>query len=345
MNRLDRAAPRSYIHDVMTKRERIEAVLRGERPDHAPVSFWHHFEPGATSGPGAVDAHLQLYERYDLDWLKVMDDHPFPRGGVALLRTAGDLRLIQPVGADDPGFADQLEVLRGLRARLGPDVLMCTTMFNAWTTLRNWTAPPKETHGPPTMGESGEKDETLSRLLKEDRPAFQAALEAVGASLASFAAACLEAGADGVFLSVRDDWVSTPANGDDVYATMVRPTDLAILDGVRHAPFNVLHLCGKPLDFRGFASYPVAVINWADRVAGPSIAYARDRVTPAIAAGVDQLGTLAEGTPDDVAGQVRDALRQAKDRPILIAPGCTFEPERVSEDNLRAVVAAARGSG
>ena len=97
-------------------------------------------------------------------------------------------------------------------------------------------------------------------------------------------------------------------------------------------------------DFPRFASYPVQVINWADRAAGPSIAYARDRAGPALAGGVDNLETMPQGTPDDCADQVRDALRQAKDRPILITPGCTFDPAKVPADNLEAIVAAARGT-
>ena len=125
---------------------------------------------------------------------------------------------------------------------------------------------------------------------------------------------------------------------------MVRACDLTILAAVADAPFNVLHMCGKPQNFRAMADYPVQVLNWADRAAGPSIAYARDRVKPAIAGGVDNLKTLPSGTPEDCANEVRDALRQAKDRPIIIAAGCTFDAGLVPTANLKAVVAAARGA-
>ena len=37
-----------------------------------------------------------------------------------------------------------------------------------------------------------------------------------------------------------------------------------------------------------------------------------------------------------------DAIRQAGDRPILIAPGCTYDPARVPAANLEAVCRAAR---
>ena len=117
-----------------------------------------------------------------------------------------------------------------------------------------------------------------------------------------------------------------------------------ILDAAADASFNMLHMCGRPQDFKAFAAYPVQVINWADRAAGPSIAYARDRAKPAIAGGVDNLKTMPNGTPQDCANEVRDALRQAKDRPIMITPGCTYDPKAVPPENLKAIVAAARGA-
>ncbi len=326
----------------MNRRERVQAVLDGQWPDRVPVGLWHHFPPGQTTGPAAVDAHITLMETYDLDFCKAMNDHPFPRGRLGVLATADDLKLIEVRSGDDAGFAGQLEVLRKLRERIGPDVFLCTTMFNAWTTLRDLTEPPKDHLEPPKLGETSAKDETLSRLLKKDRSAFQTALEAVAESLGHFGRACLEAGADGVFLSVRDDWVDTPANGE-IYDAMVKPLDLRILDHVSEGTFNVLHICGNPKDFRRFAEYPAHVLHWADRACGPSIAYARDRVKPAIAGGVDNLTTMPDGTPDECAAAVTDALRQAKHRPMIIAPGCTFDPDKVPPQNLHAIVQAAHG--
>lgn len=326
----------------MTKRERVQAVLRGRVPDHPPVSCWYHFGRGFATGPAAVEAHLRHLETHDLDFLKVMNDHAYARGNVAVVRTVADLRRIRPLAGDAEQFADQLEVLRQLKARLSGDVLMCTTLFNAWTVLRAWTRPPSDVHSPPKIDAWDDRDQLLATLLREDRAAVGAAVEAIGRTLAAFARECVSAGADGVFLSVRDDWVDTPANGAGTYREFVRPVDLAILDAVKGAPFNVLHICGRPVGFLAFAEYPVAVLNWADRAAGPSIAYARDRVRPAIAAGVDNLKTLPECTPADVLEEVRDALRQAGERPIIVAPGCTYDPVRVPAENLRAMVAAAR---
>ncbi len=327
---------------MMTKRQRVEAVIRNTRPDCPPVSCWHHFPPGEITGQAAVDAHLRHFETYDLDFLKVMNDHHYPRGPLTVLQTAADLRKITPQPGDTGPLAAQLDVLRALTRRLGPDVPTCTTVFNPWAVLRQLTRSPSDVHGPPKLDGTDERDDVLTALIKEDRSAVQAAVLAVGQTQAAFAHECIKAGANGIFLSVRDDWVDRPANGKDTYRDVVRPADLIILEAVRHAAFNVLHICGRPLDFKGFAQYPVHVLNWADRAAGPSIAYARDRVTPALAGGVDNLTTLPSGSPEDCAAEVRDALRQAKDRPLMITPGCTFDGQAVPPANIHAMVRAAR---
>ncbi len=327
---------------MMTKRSRVEAVLAGSRPDRPPVSFWHHFAPPGHTGQPAVEAHLRHLEAFDLDFLKVMNDHPYPREGFNIIRTVADLARIRPLPADHPGFTGQYEVLSRLARALGPDVLMCTTVFNPWATLRYLVAPPSDVHGPPKLAAQDERDQVITALLREDRAAVKAAVAAIAESLAGFAAGCIRAGAHGVFLSVRDDWVNTRENGPDTYDEICRSADLAILGAAASGTFNMLHICGRAQNFKAFADYPVDVINWADRTAGPSIAYARDRVKPAIAGGVDNLRTLPEGLPEDCAAEVRDALRQAGTRPILITAGCTYDPEKVPRANLEAVVEAAR---
>lgn len=332
-----------YSPNTMTKRERVEAVLRNQRPDHPPVSFWHHFPPDQITGQPAVAAHMAHLEKYDLDFLKAMNDHPFPRGQLTVAQTAGDLAKIEPKAGDVEGFGGQLEVLRQLRRRLGDDVLMCTTIFNAWAILRYLTAPQNDHHGPPKL-DSGidPRDQAISAMLREDRAAVRAALAAIATSQANFARECIAAGADGIFLSVRDDWVNTPHNGMDTYDEMMRELDLQILAAADGGTFNMLHICGRPQNFSAFAAYPAHAINWEDRAAGPSIAQALGMTKLAIAAGVDNLNTLPCGSAEDCAQQVKDALGQAQTRPIMIAAGCTYDAQAVPEANLLAVVSEAR---
>jgi uroporphyrinogen decarboxylase len=327
----------------MNKIERVMAVLAGDKPDHPPISFWHHFDRTGWAGQGAVDAHARHLATFDLDFVKVMDDnrYPVPAGGP--IGTVSDLKRITELNGEESTFGLQLDVLRRLKALWDGKVLFSTTVFNAWTTLRNLTQPPREQHGPPSLARCEDPaGEVTTRLLKEDRAATAAALRRIGASLANFASKAIQAGADGIFLSVRDDWVDTDANGAGTYDEIVRETDRMILETASRGRLNILHVCGRALNFETFAQYPVQAINWADRYAGPAIAYARACAKPALCAGLDNLGTLVSGTLAQCRAELADAVRQAGNRPIMIAPGCTYDPESVPMENLHATVEAAR---
>jgi uroporphyrinogen decarboxylase len=320
----------------MNKIERIQAVLAGRRPDRPPLGFWYHFAPDCVAGPRAVQAHLAHLETYDLDFLKVMNDNHYPVAEP--IAEPRDLEKLRVLAGDEEGFARQLELIGELARRLAGQAWMTTTIFNTWSTLRRLLAPRSDAHGPPTLGPSSDpRDAALARLLAAAPAAVAYALGTIAETLARFARNCIQAGAQGVYLSVRDDWVDTPANGPGTYDRLVRPGDLAILAGAAAGQFNVLHACGRALDFRRFAAYPVQVLHWADRAAGPSIAEAAAWVRPALCGGLDNLAAMPHGSPQDCAAEVADAVRQAGPRPLLVAPGCTFDPQQVPAANLHAI--------
>src|SRR5262249_13511580 len=129
----------------------------------------------------------------------------------------------------------------------------------------------------------------------------------------------------------------TPDNGAGTYDGLVRPGDLKILAASGQGSFNLFHVCGKALDFGRFAADPVHAINWADHYAGPAIADVAGWIRSALCAGLDNLGTMVSGSPEDCAQQVADTLRQAGGRPLLLAPGCTFDPDAVPRANLHTI--------
>lgn len=332
----------------MNKIERVTAVIEGRRPDRPPVSFWYHFPADCAAGPMATNAHVRHLETYDLDFLKIMDDNRYPRTGLpaGVIAGAGDLERLSVLHGDEDSFGRQLEVIGSLAHRYAGQLRMATTVFNSWSTLRQMTVPDTGIHGPPVMDAGMDpKDAAMARLLREAPEAFARALEIIAESTARFARHCLAAGADGIYLSVRDDWVDSPENGAGTYDRLVRSGDLKILGAVRQGTFNILHVCGQAVDFKRFAGYPVQVLSWADRSAGPSIAEAASWVRPALCAGVDNLGTIVTGSPEDCASEVADSLQQAGDRPIIIAPGCTFDPGAVPAANLHAIRQAVERAG
>ncbi len=322
--------------------ERIQAVLGGEKPDRSPIGFWHHFPPNAVCGRAAVDAHLDHLNCYDLDFLKIMNDNPYPtRLGV---RRAGDLRDIPILSGTEDEFTAQLDLIEALADEIGGRVPLVTTIFSSWSVLRKIVTPPTtDVHLPPSLdSQPAQPDVRLSELLAEDRTLVGMALEAISQSLANFVRRCLHAGADGIFLSVREDRVNNDANGPNTYKELARDGDRQILSVAAEGTMNMLHVCGVPRNLETFAAYPIHVINWADRAAGPAIKDVIGRIQPVVCAGVDNLKTLPEGTCAQVTHEVLDALQQAGERPMIVSPGCTYDPETVPPENLQAIAQAVR---
>ncbi|MCG8404617.1 MAG: hypothetical protein MI923_05405 [Phycisphaerales bacterium] len=325
----------------MERIERVQRVVRGQAVDRAPVSFWYHFTPDQVCGPAAVKAHLSHAETFDLDFLKVMNDNGYPHDG--LLGAVEDLASLELLRGDEPTFARQLELIAELKRKLDGRMLMTTTVFNAWATLRRLVRGPAKKHRPPNLDAAADQGTAiLMDFLERDYAAVKQAIRVVGTSLRNFAKRCLEAGADGIFVSVRDDWLDGGGYGGQRYDELVRESDLEILSGASEGELNTLHVCGKAVDFQAFADYPVHVLNWADRAAGPSIREVSGVLKPAICAGVDNLSTLPNGTAADCEREVADALSQSGERPMMIAPGCTFNPDVVPQTNLEAMCRAAR---
>ena len=245
------------------------------------------------------------------------------------MRGAEDLERLAVLDGTEDGFGRQLEVLEKLAEHFRGRLLMTTTIFNAWTTLRQLLQPETGVHGPPNLGElTDPRQAILADLLRESPEAVAGAVEVIGKSLANFARHCLAAGADGIYLSVRDDWVDEP-NGRGTYDRLA-PAGRHGNSGRGQAGASTCSTFVAMCSISCFAAYPVHVINWADRSAGPSIAEVAGWVRPAICGGVDNLGTMVEaGSPDDCTRQVADALAQAGGRPIMISPGCTFDPAKV----------------
>ena len=58
----------------MTKKERIQAAIRGEKPDKMPYSFWTHM-PGTDLDPEAISQKTyEFYKKYDFDFVKTMNN-------------------------------------------------------------------------------------------------------------------------------------------------------------------------------------------------------------------------------------------------------------------------------
>ena len=290
---------------TMTKIERVRAALSGAEVDRPPFSVWYHFGLQHAAAERTAQTHVEFFEAYDLDWLKIMNDYsyPMPRG-IETVTDPRDLKRVIAFDVRQGSLGEQLETVRLIGQALRGKALVVDTVFNAWNTLKRNVL-----------------KEAMGSFMQEHPTELEAALTVVNDNLVRYAITSLHGGASGIFYSV-------PATPDSLtaeqYERFMRPFDLAFLEAIRpFGEFHVLHAHGKELYLDRLQEYPVHAISWADRESGPPLALMRRVTTKALMGGLAH-ENFAYTSAAKLREQVRAAVAEAGTRKLFIAPGCAI---------------------
>jgi len=329
----------------MNKRERIEAALRGEVVDRVPISFWGHDYLREWSAEGLAEAMLDNYRSHDWDYMKinprasyhvedwgaVLDSPGDPNHSPKFLRAAvrypDEWRGLRAPAPDRGVLGEHLAALRLIRDGLRGEAHFVQTIFSPLSIAKYLV---------------GDKFEPVKESMAGHRKALESALDTITRVFSEYALACIEAGASGIFFATTG-WAGKDRLREDEYRTFGIPYDLRFLETVAgKAPFHVLHNCGDNIYFDLLADYPVAAISWAATLPGnPTLAEGKQRTRRAVIGGVNEKTTLPDGTAEDVAAEVSQAIEQTGGRRLLVGPGCSIPP-RTPRANLEAAARAAR---
>lgn len=289
----------------MNKIERVRAVLTGRPVDRPPFTVWYHFGNQHAPAERAAQVHLEFFDHYDLDLLKLMNDYDYPMpAGLEVIATQADLGRLEPFDPMQTPMGTQLETVALVARALRDKALFVDTVFNAWNTLkRNLVR------------------EAMPVLMAEHPKVLESALAVVNDNLMRYAQASLARGAAGIFLSV-------PATAETVtleqYERFMRPFDLAFLEAIKgRGECHVLHAHGERLHWSRLLDYPVQAISWADLNGGPSIAEARRGTSLTLMTGLDHV-KLMELSAGRVRDQVRRATAEGGSTRFILAPGCSL---------------------
>lgn len=286
----------------------VDAALAGEKPERIPFSIWFHFPPSAHRGKACADAHIEHYRRYDLDYVKVMNDNLYdmPRSMPAIERAKDWLKL-EPLKGDAPGFVAELEALREMKRRIGAEARFVVTIFNPLATAMKLS-----------NGKAIEQ-------LHEDPESTEKGLSTIAESLAVFAGEALEAGASGIFMACSGPEPSMLSQEE--YRRFVKPADLRVLEAVTDAPFNLLHVHGTDVYLELFLDYPANALNWPAHHSDYSILKTSTLTDKCLVAGIDERGPITQGKMRATISQVTDAVNQAPEDRFMVGSECTVPPE------------------
>jgi len=329
---------------LTTKKERIQAVLAGDRADRLPVAFWRHWPGDDQDSARLAEATLAYHRRYDWDFAKVTPSSSYvaedwgartnytgtlpigERGYVDRpIKDPRDWLAIEPRDVTAGTLGRQLVAVRLARAALGADVPLLMTVFNPLGIARYLTG-----------------DERFLAHVRLHRQEVHSALKAIADTYQRFVGEVLRAGADGIFFATSA--AASSVMSESEYREFGVPYDLHVLEAAAGGWFTVLHLHSPYPMIQLAKEYPVHAVNWDDRTSEPSLAEGKRLTSKAVFGGINQWGTLLRGTPSDVEAEAREAIAACGSRGMLLSAGCTYPP-LVPEGNLLAArrVVEARG--
>jgi uroporphyrinogen decarboxylase len=327
----------------MNKKERVDAALRGDQVDRIPASMWGHDFGREWNLQSFAAAMVENFTRYDWDYMKVnpracyhVEDwgvkvrpsgeaYKAPIFEEPRIKSAADWKRLRPLEPDRGTLGEQLRALQLINHAVGYDAYFMQTIFCPLGVA---------------MYLAGNRSEPVLQTLREDRAAMHRALRVITETFITYAIACMEQGASGIFYATNG-WASKKMLGADTYREFGEQYDLEFLDAIKsRSKFNVLHNCGTHIYFDQLAEYPVQAINWDAKAEGnPDLGAGKKRSGKAVMGGISQKATLKTGSPEQVREEVAQAIELTGGRHFLLAPGCSIPPETASS-NLEAIRSA-----
>ncbi len=318
----------------------IQDVFRSRESNTPLFSFWTHF-PDDDLDPGRLaEATVRLQKEFNLDFVKTapngmyaVEDYGLEidfsevfSGGVARVastpfETVEDWAKLPSLDIFSGALERELRSLRQVRASL-PDVPVIFTIFSPMTIAA------KLSRGRIHQHIVNGRDPTL----------IHAALGRIADTASRYAAAAIDAGADGIFFAHQDTGPNLLSHDD--FSAYVAPYDHEALAGAWRGSLNILHLHGESIRFRELLDYPVQAINWHSWETLPTITAGMLASRKCIVGGIDRRSVTA----NDIAAieqqilSVFEATQGLSE--VIFTPSCTiragFRPETLHA--IRAIV-------
>jgi uroporphyrinogen decarboxylase len=322
---------------MISKKERLEAAIRGEIADRPPVALWRHFPVDDQDPIELAKSTAEFQRHFDFDLVKVTPSSSFclkDWGSQDDWRGAdeGTRQYTHRVIKDDQGWddlpaldpaqgylGDQLQCLQALRADLGPDVPIIQTIFNPLSQAKNLAG-----------------QERLFVHLHRSPDKVHQGLARITETTISFVEAAKACGIDGIFFATQH---ASFRYFDEVgYKEFGQKYDLRILEHIDDLWLNMLHLHGEAIMFDLAVTYPTNIVNWHDQETPPDLATAQSMVDGAVCGGL-QRESLVLDDPAMIQTAAKKAIEVTGGKGFILGTGCVV-PIKAPRGNIAAVRSA-----
>lgn len=291
----------------MNRRERFHNAVSGQTVDRPPVTIWMHFATPYMSGDQIAERNVEYLIHYNLDLAKIVSDYRIPLpGNMTRIETVEDFGRIKKISMDEPCFSEQINLLKGVRARLGEGWPVIDTFFDPIQLILR------------RAGFSAMK------LIEDNPTKALPMIEAATETVIDYVRELKKIGVDGGFYSTRAAATKASSQGfsDEIYNELMRPFDIAILSEMQ-GMVRMLHACKSHLDLTRVDDYPHEVLSWADRdPTCPTMAEVRKVNDRCLMGGINQSGVIEQNV-DQIRADIDEVLALNQGRKFILSPGCT----------------------
>ena len=311
----------------MNKRDAVARVFDpAQAPAYVPAAFFLHFDADHQRGRPAVEKHLEFFNATGMDFVKIQYEHHFPHNPD--IQRPEDWSKMPVYPADF--FTEPLRIIEGLVKAVKKDAFIVQTLYS-----------------PFMIAGQVASSALVVEHIRQNPAAFKRGIQAITESLANFVREAIRLGIDGFYASTQGGEANrfegaTEHESRSLFEECIKPYDLMLMNEAnRGTIFNILHVCDYALkydDLTRFIDYPGQVVNSNLEMAGGRITA---REVEALfhrpfMGGLDRLGVLATGTPEQIRAEAERALSEAPERYILAAD-CTV-PGSTPWENLKIAI-------
>lgn len=308
---------------MLTKKERIQAVIKGDKVDRYPFSFWTHLPDVDLDPVKLALATYEFYKTYDIDLIKTMNNGMYAiedygceidyseikKGGVGKMvttpiHTYEDFARIKPLKLDETkAFKRELYSLELLLDKVkDEEVPVVFTVFSPLTIANKLCG-----------GKILEYIENDSKHLVEN------ALENILQTNIELVKAANKLGASGVYLA------SQMANYDicskEIYQKYGAYYDCKMLEA-SDGFADVLHCHGNDIMFEILKDYPVDIFNWHAHESKPDLLTAK-QANKCLMAGIVR-NDITNANWDNIKNQIDELVDVYHANKHIISPGCVI---------------------
>lgn len=323
------------------KKDRVEAVLRGELPDRPPITCYHHFTDLEHSGAKTMaKAFIDFQKEYDWDYVKMNPRAVYyyeawgntydynnysdvvPTRTSNVIKSYKDLEVVNEMTGNEPIWTEQYETAKLTVEGVGSDVPVFAGAFTPIGILLNLC-------GYRSVGryrESPREESNLIKLCNQYPEEVHKALKNIAYTIAKYNENMRKTGITGVFYAALGMARSGYFTYDE-WNTFCKPYDLIAMEPIKDLP-NIVHTCGIYGNPERFTDYPCKIIHWAASAPGnPPIAGSTSWLKDKIAMGGCDERPFGNNGLDAIDKYSKESIIAMKNTPFFMAPECSVSPK------------------